>query len=414
METLPIYAREHYLRKLRPFYRVNNLIKVVTGIRRCGKTSLMLSAMQELREQGAGNEQLVHIDLDSREYRSVHSPRDLDSLLERKISKDNETTYVFIDEVQNVPDFEPVLNAWRNDKRVSLFITGSNSYLLSGDLATKLTGRHIEVPMYPLTFDEYVGMRTFMGQAPAGTAAAFNEYLRRGGFPGALELQDDAARDLYTQSVVDQIIEKDVLGQRRLRNRETFEKVMTYTINNFGASTSITSIVDGLERYAGVRTKRETVQRYLQMLESARLIERCTRFDMKSRKSLGAQEKHYLTDLSIYYARNTDQRMNYGPVLENLLYIDLRSKGYSVSVGRIGSLECDFIVRKGDAYAYVQVAMTISDPAVEEREYRVFSKIRDNYPQFLMTLDPLQQHRDGVTHLNLMDFLSSGAELVPA
>lgn len=151
----------------------------------------------------------------------------------------------------------------------------------------------------------------------------------------------------------------------------------------------------------------------MDLLENARVIESCRRFDLKSRKSIGAAQKYYLADLGIYFSRNTDGRINYGPVLENILYIYLRSKGYSLSVGQIGKLECDFIARKGDRYAYVQVAMSIADRATEEREYRVFNNIRDKHPCFLFTLDPLLQRRDGVTHLNLRDFMARGGELIP-
>lgn len=216
----------------------------------------------------------------------------------------------------------------------------------------------------------------------------------------------------YVRSVVTQIMEKDVLGRQKIRSRDLFDRVTTYLINNYGSTTSLASIVEALQKHAGIQTTRDTVKCYASILDNAKILECCRRFDLKSKRSLGALEKYYLADLGIYFARNTDGRINYGPALENVLYTYLRSHGYALSIGKIGNLECDFIARKGNAYAYVQVAMSIADPAVEERKYRVFCNIRDNYPQYLFTLDPLQQQRDGVRHLNLADFMASGGELI--
>lgn len=414
MDIAQIYPRERYLAQIRPFYHAADIMKVISGVRRCGKSCLMLSVMEELRRSGANSGQIVHIDLDSRPYHTVRTALAFDALLEERLARRHGKVYLFVDEVQNIEDFEPVLNSWRAEGDISIFVTGSNSYLLSGELVTKLTGRHIEFPMYPLTFDEYLLMRRFAGQPALSRSEAFSEYIRRGGFPGTLEFDTPEAQNLYVQSVVEQILEKDVRARQRIRNRDTFERLTAYVINNFGAATSVTALVRALSEHAGLQTKRETVRRYLQILENARVLEPCRRFDLKSRRSLGAQEKYYLADLGIYFSRSTDQRINYGPVLENLLYVYLRSRGYAVSVGKVGQLECDFIAQKHGSYAYVQVAMSISDPAVEEREYRVFRQIRDNYPQFLFTLDPLLQQRDGVKHLNLMDFMAEGRELVEA
>lgn len=412
MDSSRIYPREQYLERLRPFYDSTDLIKVVSGVRRCGKSSLMSTVADELRARSISDEQIIQIDLDSRPYRTVTSADKLDHLLRERIRPGSARTYLFIDEVQNVRNFEPVLNAWLREGNISIFVTGSNSYLLSGELVTKLTGRHIEIPMYPLAFDEYLGMQSFLGEPVPDTQRAFRTFIREGGFPGALLLSDTQARAQYIESVVAQILDKDVRARQKIRNREAFDKVSTYLINNFGATTSIPSIVEALEKYAGIRTKRETVKRYIDILQNARILERCQRFDLRSRRSIGAQDKYYLSDLGIYFARSTDDRINYGPVLENILYTYLQARGYSLSVGKIGNLECDFIARKGRSYAYVQVAMSISDPRVEEREYRPFRQIRDNYPQFLFTLDPLQQERDGVRHHNLMQFMASGGELI--
>lgn len=186
---------------------------------------------------------------------------------------------------------------------------------------------------------------------------------------------------------------------------------MTYAINNFGAATNLTNIVDYLENTEGIKIKKQTLAGYLDLLSNAKLLYRCPRFDLKSRRSLRGEVKYYLADPAIYRARNADARINYGPALENALYTHLLSKGYSVSVGRIGKLECDFIARRADQYAYIQVAMTVADPEVERREYAPFEKIRDGWPRYLFTLDPLRSQRDGVKHLNLMEFLKQDGDL---
>lgn len=403
------YKRESYLKKIRPFYD-SDIIKVITGIRRCGKSCLLQLIINELLERGVTNKDIIDINLDKRGFRNIQTPEALEEAIESRIT-DTDFKYLFIDEIQNVKGFEILINSYREDGGFSIFITGSNSYLLSGELMTKLTGRYIEFEMYTLSFYEYLDMKSYLGKPQDALNNEFENYLTYGGFPKALEFDDPEAKLAYVGSVIDQIIEKDVKGRKKIRNVDIFERVMTYVINNFGSLTSVSSITKYFNDTEHVALKRDTVKRYLQILENAKIINRCTRFDMKSKKSLGAEEKYYLSDLGIYFSRNTDHRINYGPVLENNLYIYLKSKDYSVSVGRIGNLECDFIARKSNNYYYIQVAMTIADPKTEEREYRPFEKIRDSYPRFLFTLDPLLQKRDGVTHLNLLEFISKNKSL---
>ena len=405
-----IYKREQYLRKLRPFY-TSDVIKVITGIRRCGKSCLLLSVAEELLAAGVLDKDIIDINLDKRDYKTIKTPAQLEAAIDEKV-QDSDFKYLFIDEIQNVKGYEEVINAYREEGNYSIFITGSNSYLLSGELITKLTGRYIEFEMFTLNFAEYLEMKAFLGNVQTQSLnAEFDEFLRYGGFPKVLEFSDPEAKIAYAESVVHQIIEKDVKGRQKIRNREVFDKVMTYLINNFGSPTSVSNILDQLNEQLHISVKRETLTRYIQILENAELLNKCLRFDLRSKKSLGSQEKFYLSDLSIYTSQNTDSRISYGPFLENVLYVYLRSKGYSVSVGKIGDLECDFIVRRHNDYAYVQVAMTIADETVEEREYRPFRKIKDGYPRYLFTLDPLLQKRDGVIHLNLIDFMAADRDL---
>ena len=407
-----IFHREAYLRKLRPFYR-SDLIKVITGIRRCGKSCLLLSVIEELQRNGVPAEAIVYLNLDKRGFKGIRRPEQLEEAIASRLPAGADQVYLFVDEIQSVEDFEPVLNAFR-EEGVSIFVTGSNSYLLGGELATRLTGRHVEFDLFPLSFREWLDMREFLGKPPdADRNAAFAEYVRGGGLPKTLEFDDPEARDTYVESVVEQILHKDVRRRFKIRNRPVFDKVRTYLVNNFGSPTSLANLEEEFRKRQGLPVTQRTLRRYLDVLEKARILYPCPRFDLKSRKSLRGGEKLYLADTGIYFAAGTDHRINYGPVLENLVFAHLRSEGYRVSVGRIGNLECDFIVRRREEYAYIQVAMTISDPETEAREFAPFAKIRDNYPKVLLTLDPLLQRRDGIRHLNLLDVLSGREAIFP-
>ena len=407
-----LFHREAYLRKLRPFYQ-SDLIKVITGIRRCGKSCLMLSVMEELRRSGIPEEAIVYLNLDKKGFKNIHRPDQLEAAIDARMPKDAGFVYLFVDEIQNVEDFEPVINAYREEGNVSVFVTGSNSYLLGGELATKLTGRYIEFDLFPLSFREWLDMRTLFGKtAMADKRTAFTEYIRFGGFPKTLEFDDPAAREAYVASVVSQILQKDVRRRFKIHSRPVFDKVRTYLVNNFGAPISLSNLEKEFRQQRLAVTQR-TLKRYLDILEKARILYPCPRFDLKSRKSLRGGEKYYLADTGIYFAENADGRINYGPVLENLVFAHLKGEGFRVSVGRIGDLECDFIARRGEEYYYIQVAMTIAERETEEREYAAFASIRDNYPKYLLTLDPLLQKRDGVRHCNLLDFLDGSVQLHP-
>ncbi len=405
-----IYVRQYYMEKIKGFIH-SDLIKVITGIRRCGKSCFLLSIVNELLADGIQGKDIIQINLDKRGFKNIKTAQQLEQAIDERVL-DEDYKYLFIDEIQNVDGFEEVINAYREEGNYSIFITGSNSYLLSGELATKLTGRYVEIEMFPLNFNEFIEMKKFRGLAVSkNNMEEFNEYIRFGGFPKTLEFENNDDKDFYVKNVISQIIEKDIVHHRKIRNKVVFDKVMTYLINNFGAITSLTNILDYFHNEERIPIRRETLRTYIEILENAKIIYKCPRFDLRSKKSLRGEEKYYLADLSIYFSRNADTRINYGPVLENVMYTYLRAKGYSLSVGRIGTLECDFITRKDDSYQYIQVAMTIMDKATEEREYRPFFKIRDNYPKYLFTLDQLLQKRDGIKHFNLLDYISENKEL---
>ncbi len=403
-----LYFREKYLTKIRDFYHETELIKVITGVRRCGKSSLMNMVMKELLDEGVSKDNILYFHLDKRPYYDITTAVQLDKLIEENAVAEGKK-YLFIDEIQNIKNFEPMLNAWREEGNMSIFITGSNSYLLSGELVTKLTGRYIELDMYPLTYEEYLGMKQFLQIPLESDFRELTNFIYDGGFPYALKLRTAEARKQYTEDLIEEIFQKDIRSRLKIRNRVAFNAIMEYFIANFGASTNLTNIVKDLNN-RGVKIKIETANKYIEALEKAKILIRCDRFDMKSRKALMGDKKYYLSDLSFYYATRTDRRINYGPVLENIVHNYALTHAYNVSVGRIGKLECDFILRNNQSdYAYVQVAYTIfANEDTEDREYRPLEMIKsDNYPRYVITIDELIQKRNGILHVNLMDFLKS-------
>lgn len=406
-----IYKREDYLKKIRGFYK-DAIIKVITGIRRCGKSYFLKSVIEELLENGIKEKDIIYIELDKKEYKDIKTSKELEKIIDEKII-DNDFKYLFIDEVQNAKNFESLINAYREEKNISIFITGSNSYLLSGELVTKLTGRYIEIEMTTLSFYEYVDMKRFLNKrVNENIYLEFEEYIRNGGFPKSLDYDNYDEKILYTSSVINQIFEKDIQTSNKIKDKALFERIEKYIINNFGAVTSIKNIHDYLIEEAKIKTDRRTIKRYLDILEKAKIIYPCDLFDIKSKLVLKGEKKYYLADLSIYYSKNTDNRINYGPVLENIMYLYLKSKNYQLSVGKIGKLECDFIARKNyDSYFYIQISKDISSKETEEREYRPFYMIKELYPRYLFTMDLLLQKRDGINHENIVDFIYNNKNL---
>lgn len=402
-----IYKRELYLSRLRGFYNDTGMIKVLTGVRRCGKSCILQSVISELKENGVTDAALIDLNLDKREFRKIKTADQLESLIEQHSSVPG-IKYLFIDEVQNVHEFEGVINAYREEGDWSIFITGSNSYLLSGQLTTKLTGRYINIEVFTLTFAEYLGMKKMLAKPiDPNLETEFNNYLSEGGFPKTVEYDNIVDKHMYTTSVIDEIFEKDIRRHQKIKHVSVFDRVMEFMIGNFGSTVSITNLLEHFAKHEKIKIKRETLNRYIQILVDAKILYRCKRFDIKSKRALSGDQKYYLADLSFYGAISVDGRINYGPTLENVTYVYARSMGYAASVGKIGSFECDFILRNpSQDYAYVQVSRSIMDESTEEREYRALEAIRDYYPKYLLTMDGLFQKRNGITHANIAQFMS--------
>lgn len=396
-----IYPREKYLSKIRPFYD-SDLVKVITGIRRSGKTSILKAIISELESRNL-SERIIYLPLDKRGYKNIVTPKQLEDKIEEQIY-DSGIYYLIIDEVQNVKGFEKVVLQYE-EEGYSIFLTGSNSYLLSDEISTKLTGRYLTFETYPLDFYEYLEMKKFFNKSiKENIFDEFNSYIIEGGFPKALEFDDFNAKQLYTSELITEIFNKDVKTRNRISNKALFERVQSYIINNYTSSFSLKNFYDSLIK-AGVKTKLTTIKNYIEILKKAKIIYECNRFDLKSKKSLLREQKYYLADLSLYFSTSVDNSLNYGPSLENLVYLYLVSNGYQVSIGKIGNFECDFIVRKKNGeYAYIQVTyMMTGNQKIKEREYRPFRKIKDGYPRYIISLDIFKDQQEGVHHINAID-----------
>lgn len=410
-----VYPREKYLKKIRPFYD-SDIIKVITGIRRCGKSCILKAIMNELSSNGVPESQIIYIPLDKRGYKNIKTPEELEAKIESMLGAE-EFYYLFIDEIQNVSGFESIIHAYA-EEGYSIFLTGSNSYLLSDEISTKLTGRYLNFETFTLDFAEYLDMKTFFNKMiNSDIYTEFEEYLLNGGFPKTLEFDEIQTRQTYTRGIISEIFEKDVKTRKRISNVPVYERVQTFLLNNYSAPFSLNNLLECLEK-EGYKTKASTVRGYIEDLKKAKIIYECNRFDLKSKKSLKREQKYYLSDLAIYFSMNTDNRLSFGPSLENIVFLYLTSHDYQISIGKIGKLECDFIARdKNGDYAYIQVAYTLqgedlkATERIKEREYRPFREIRDGYPRYIISLDRFRDKQEGVHHINAID-LFLGKEVI--
>lgn len=396
--------RERYLRRIRPWYDQTDIIKVVTGVRRSGKSVLMEQAFEELIERGVDRKRIAYLNLDSRKYHKIEKPDELEAAIDQILPADGEGRFLFIDEVQNVDGFEKLINSYRDDG-VSVFITGSNSYLLSGELVTKLTGRYIEFEILPFSFSEMLEYKAVNGQT-SDRDADFQDYLRMGGFPGRFSRDVPASQATYIRSVVSEIIEKDVKKRNRVKRIELFEKILQYLLAMPCATISSGSICRYL-RNEHIETKEATVNRYIGLVLSSKLVSKCTRTDIVGNKALKTLYKTYVADPALhtmYPEPRSDIRI--GMLIENVVYNELVSRGYSVTVGKFGKLEVDFVVKDWQGTAYVQVTYVMADDATVERELRPLLEMKEAGPKYLISMDPVTTDRHGVRHLHLVrDFL---------
>lgn len=395
--------REEYLNELIR-WKDKDLIKVVTGIRRCGKSTLFDLFIDYLKMSGVKSNQIIYINLEDADYDFKDYKELYHFINEKIISEDN--FYVFLDEVQNVPGFQRAVDSLYIKKNVDVYITGSNAYLLSGELATLLSGRYIEIKMLPLSFKEYVS--AFDNN---NYQQLFLDYMRNGGMPGNINILKSNVNDLdkYLDGIFSTIVYKDIMARNNITDKLLLESVIKYIFDSIGSPISIKKISDTLTS-KGISTSNHTVENYITALLESFLIYKAERFDVKGKNLLARDYKYYVVDSglrSYLLGKKADSDM--GHILENIVYLELLRRGYKVYVGKVDDLEVDFVAENRDGLRYYQVALTVRDEKVLERELRSLQKTGDHYPKTLLTLDmDLETDYDGIKKINVVDWLLSG------
>jgi len=395
--------REEYLDELIR-WKDKDLIKVVTGIRRCGKSTLFDLFIDYLKTSGVKSNQIIHINLEDADY-DFKDYKELYHFINDKIvSEDN--FYVFLDEVQNVPGFQRAVDSLYIKKNVDVYITGSNAYILSGELGTLLSGRYIEIKMLPLSFKEYVS--AFDNN---NYQQLFLDYMRNGGMPGNINILKSNVNDLdkYLDGIFSTIVYKDIMARNNITDKLLLESVIKYIFDSIGSPISIKKISDTLTS-KGISTSNHTVENYITALLESFLVYKAERFDVKGKNLLARDYKYYVVDSglrSYLLGKKADSDM--GHILENIVYLELLRRGYKVYVGKVDDLEVDFVAENRDGLRYYQVALTVRDEKVLERELRSLQKTGDHYPKTLLTLDmDLETDYDGIRKVNVVDWLLSG------
>lgn len=394
--------REEYLNELIR-WKDKDLIKVVTGIRRCGKSTLFDLFIDYLKTSGVKSNQIIHINLEDADYDFKDYKELYHFINDKIISEDN--FYVFLDEVQNVPGFQRAVDSLYIKKNVDVYITGSNAYILSGELATLLSGRYIEIKMLPLSFKEYIS--AFDNN---NYQQLFLDYMRNGGMPGNINILKSNVNDLdkYLDGIFSTIVYKDIMARNNITDKLLLESVIKYIFDSIGSPISIKKISDTLTS-KGISTSNHTVENYITALLESFLVYKAERFDVKGKNLLARDYKYYVVDSglrSYLLGKKADSDM--GHILENIVYLELLRRGYKVYVGKVDDLEVDFVAENRDGLRYYQVALTVRDEKVLERELRSLQKTGDHYPKTLLTLDmDLETDYDGIRKVNVVDWLLS-------
>lgn len=392
--------RIDYIEKLKK-WKDKDLIKVVTGIRRCGKSTLFNLYIDYLKESGIKDDQIIHINLEDADY-DFKSYKELYDYVKNKIDSKKQY-YIFLDEVQNVPKFEKAVDSLYIKKNVDVYITGSNAYLLSGELATLLSGRCIEIKMLPLSFKEYV---TAFSNKDYQTL--FLNYMKNGGMPGNISILNTTPNDIdkYLDGIFSTIVYKDIMARNNITDKLLLESIIKFIFDSIGSPISIKRISDTLTS-KGTKVSNHTVEHYITAFLESFLIYKAERFDVKGKNLLARDYKYYAVDTglrSYLLGKKADSDM--GHILENIVYLELLRRGYKVYVGKVDDLEVDFVAENREGLKYFQVALTVRDKNVLERELKSLQKTGDHYPKYLLTLDmDLEADYDGITKINIIDWL---------
>ncbi len=391
--------RQRYMKKLREFQDMK-VIKVITGIRRCGKSTLLLMFQEELKESGINDKQIISINFENLAFSELTDYMKLHEYIEQKLN-DHEKFYIFLDEVQLVDHFQKVVDSLFLKNNVDIYITGSNAQLLSGEISTLLSGRYVEIEMLPLSFKEYVDAR----KAPSNLNRLYSDYLQNSSFPLSLQMNTREQVKAYLQGVYNTVVMKDILSRNKIADPMMLESVIYFLFDNIGNILSTKKIADTMTSY-GRKIDIRTVESYITALRNAFIVYQAKRFDVKGKHHLKTLEKYYIVDIGLRYNllgyRNTDV----GHILENVVYLELLRRDYKVSVGKMGDLEIDFAAENQDGIKYFQVAATVREEKTLERELTPLRKIRDSYPKCVLTLDEdPQRDFDGIWVYNALDFL---------
>ena len=380
-------------------FKDKELIKVVTGIRRCGKSTLFDLYCDYLKEQGIEENQIIRINLEDRSYSDIDNYLKLNDFVEERLNP-NKKNYVFIDEVQNVPEFQKACDSLYINKNVDLYITGSNAYLLSGELATLLSGRYIEIKMMPLSFKEYV---SYLGESDL--RKKYKNYITNSSFPYAININDKIDRNFYLESIYNSIILKDIAQRKNTIDIPMLDSVTRFMFDNIGNVCSTTKIANSMTS-AGRKISVHTVENYLQSLLDSFVLYKAERYDIKGKQYLSSGYKYYVCDIALRYYLLGDKPVDAGHILENIVYLELIRRGYRVYVGKNGESEVDFIAIGENGEEYYQVAYTVNDENTLKRELNPVDSIQDHNPKYILTMDdePIKSY-NGIKQVYVLDWL---------
>ncbi len=395
--------RELYLNQLIQF-RDKKLIKVITGLRRSGKSTLLSLFENHLITSGVDRKQIIRMNFESFEFDEITSYKELHAYIKEHIIDKTKKHYILLDEVQQVSSWERVINSFLVDANVDIYITGSNAYLLSSELSTLLSGRYVEIKMQPLSFKEYLGF--LESDKEMSLQEKFNQYLEYGGLPNVVELLDHPDTiGPFLEGIYNTVLMKDVIERNGVRDAALLESILKFIAANIGCIVSTKKISDYLTS-SGRKTTSDTIDNYLKMLENAFIIYKANRYDLKGKMFLKTLEKYYIVDIGIRNRLTGLRNTDYGHVLENIVYFELLRRGYEVTIGKLGSLEVDFVASKTNEKIYYQVSATIMDEKTRVRELRPLESISDNYPKYILTMDQtVFDDYSGIRVKNIIDFL---------
>lgn len=392
--------RERYLKLIRPFYD-QDLIKVLIGIRRSGKSVILTQIMDELKQKSIDSKHIIYMNFEDYDYEAYTDPQKLNDYIKEKIN-DDEKYYIFFDEIQNVDKWERVVNSLRATKNASIFITGSNSDLLSSDLATHIAGRYVSFKVTPFTFEEVCELLNVTDSRDIEDA--FNDYIKWGGMPQRFMQNDDNSKRTYLYDIYDSIIMKDIVKRFNIKDIDLLRRIITYILT----TPSQVFSPDSLKKYMQSDSRNvslETLYNYLDYIVRANLISKAERYDVRGKRILTGKYKYYLTDLGFTNVLSVGRKEQIGSYLENIVYNELNARGYNVNVGTLDNGEIDFIATKFNEKIYIQVAYILSDESVITREFGAYKKIEDNYPKYVLSMDKFDLSQNGIIHKNIIDWL---------